>query len=104
MSSGLGRYILIRLLQAIPLLLIISFFVFALVHLAPGDPVRTLLGARSATPEAIAAIRDRYNLDDPFIVQYLKWLWQVLQLDLGRSIAGHRRVLASPARAQSGTQ
>ncbi len=94
MSSGLGRYILIRLLQAIPLLLIISFFVFALVHIAPGDPVRTLLGARSATPEAIAAIRDRYNLDDPFIVQYLKWLWQVLQLDLGRSIAGNRRVLS----------
>ncbi len=94
MSSGLGRYILIRLLQAIPLLLIISFFVFALVHIAPGDPARTLLGARSATPEAIAAIRDRYNLDDPFIVQYLKWLWQVLQLDLGRSIAGNRRVLS----------
>ncbi len=94
MSSGLGRYILIRLLQAIPLLLIISFFVFALVHIAPGDPVRTLLGARSATPEAIAAIRARYNLDDPFVVQYLKWLWQVLQLDLGRSIAGNRRVLS----------
>jgi peptide/nickel transport system permease protein len=94
MSSGLTRYILIRLLQAIPLLLIITFFVFALVHIAPGDPVRTLLGARSATPEAIAAIRARYNLDDPFIVQYLKWLWQVLQLDLGRSIAGNRRVLS----------
>ena len=93
MSSGLTRYILVRLLQAIPLLLIITFFVFALVHIAPGDPVRTLLGARSSTPEAIAAIRARYNLDDPFIVQYLKWLWQVLQLDLGRSIAGNRRVL-----------
>lgn len=94
MPSGLLRLVILRLLQAIPLLLAISFFVFALVHLAPGDPVRTLLGARAATPEAIAAIRARYNLDDPFIIQYLKWLWQVLQLDLGRSIAGNRRVLS----------
>lgn len=93
MGNGLARFILVRLAQAIPLLVAISFVVFALVHLAPGDPVRTLLGAKPATPATIAAIRERYNLDDPFVVQYLKWLWQVLHGDLGRSIAGNRKVL-----------
>jgi peptide/nickel transport system permease protein len=93
LGNGLVRFILVRLAQAVPLLIAISFVVFALVHLAPGDPVRTLLGAKPATPAAIAAIRERYHLDDPFLVQYAKWLWQVLQGDLGRSIAGNRKVL-----------
>ncbi|WP_245426350.1 ABC transporter permease [Mesorhizobium sp. WSM3862] len=93
MGNGLVRLILIRLAQAVPLLVAVSLIVFALTYLAPGDPVRTLLGAKPATPEAIAALRERYNLDDPFIEQYLKWLWQVLQADLGRSISGNRRVI-----------
>src|SRR5262245_60437596 len=93
MGSGLVRLILVRLAQAVPLLIAVSLIVFALTYLAPGDPVRTLLGSKSATPETIAALRERYNLDDPFIVQYLKWLWQVLQGDLGRSISGNRRVI-----------
>ena len=94
MGASLVRLILVRLAQAIPLLVAITFVVFALVHLAPGDPVRTLLGARPSTPETIAVIRDRYNLDDPFVVQYAKWLWQVVQGELGRSIAGNREVTA----------
>lgn len=93
MGNGFARFIALRLVQTVPLLIAISFVVFALVHLAPGDPVRTLLGVKPATPEAIAAIRARFNLDDPFLVQYAKWLWQVLQGDLGRSIAGNRKVL-----------
>lgn len=91
--SDLARFILGRLLVAIPLLLLISFGVFALVHLAPGDPVRALLGTRPSDPETLAALRERYHLNDPFLVQYGKWLWQVLQGDLGRSINGNRRVL-----------
>lgn len=90
---GMLRLVAIRLAQAIPLLLIITFIVFALVYLAPGDPVRTLLGAKPSTPEAIAAVRARYNLDDPFLIQYGKWLWQMLHGDLGRSIAGNRKVV-----------
>ncbi len=91
-SSGLVRLILQRLAVAIPLLFVISFGVFALVHLAPGDPVRALLGARPSDPATLAAIRERYHLDDPFIVQYGKWLWQVLHGDLGVSIQGNRLV------------
>lgn len=91
-ESGILRLILQRLAVAIPLLLIISFGVFALVHIAPGDPVRALLGTRASDPDTIAALREKYHLNDPFIVQYGKWLWQVLQGDLGRSINGNRLV------------
>jgi peptide/nickel transport system permease protein len=84
--------VLWRLAVAVPLLLIISFGVFALVHLAPGDPVRALLGTRPSDPETLATLRERYHLNDPFLMQYGKWLWQVLQGDLGRSINGNRRV------------
>ena len=94
MSGGaLARLILGRLAVAVPLLLIITLGVFALVHLAPGDPVRALLGTRPSDPATLAALREKYHLNDPFVVQYWKWLWQVLQGDLGRSINGNRLVL-----------
>jgi peptide/nickel transport system permease protein len=91
-GSAVGRLILERLAVAIPLLFLISLGVFALVHVAPGDPVRALLGTKSADPETLAALREKYHLNDPFIVQYGKWLWQVLHGDLGRSINGNRKV------------
>ena len=58
--GGLIVYILRRLALAVPLLLLISFGVFALVKLAPGDPVRALIGSRPANAETIAAIRDNF--------------------------------------------
>ena len=94
-ATAVLRFILRRLAIAIPLLLIVSFGVFALVHLAPGDPVRALLGSRASDPATLAAIRERYHLNDPFIVQYGKWLWQVLQGDLGRSIQGSQLVTSA---------
>jgi peptide/nickel transport system permease protein len=94
-GSGIVRLILERLAVAIPLLLIISLGVFALVHIAPGDPVRALLGTRASDPATLAALREKYHLNDPFLVQYGKWLWQVLQGDLGRSINGNRLVLSA---------
>ena len=94
-AAAVLRFILRRLAIAIPLLLIVSFGVFALVHLAPGDPVRALLGSRASDPATLAAIREHYHLNDPFIVQYGKWLWQVLQGDLGRSIQGSQLVTSA---------
>ncbi len=91
-DGGLPAYVLRRLLVAIPLLLVISLGVFALVNMAPGDPARSLLGSRQASPETLAAIREQYNLDEPFVVQYLIWLRQVLTWDLGRSIQGSELV------------
>jgi peptide/nickel transport system permease protein len=93
--SGIARLILMRLAVAMPLLLVISFGIFSLVHLAPADPVRALLGTRPSDPETLANLRERYHLDDPFIVQYGKWLGQVVQGDLGRSINGNRLVLST---------
>ncbi|HSY85762.1 MAG TPA: ABC transporter permease [Verrucomicrobiae bacterium] len=94
-GTAVLHFVLRRLAIAIPLLLIVSFGVFALVHLAPGDPVRALLGSRASDPATLAAIRERYHLNDPFIVQYGKWLWQVLQGDLGRSIQGSQLVTSA---------
>ena len=91
-SGGMLRFVAGRLLVAIPLLLLISFVVFSLVKLAPGDPVRALLGSKPATEATLNAIRDRYNLNDPYLMQYGKWLWGVVQGDLGRSIQGNRPI------------
>jgi peptide/nickel transport system permease protein len=89
---SLPRYIVRRFLVAIPLLLVISFGVFALINLAPGDPARSLLGSRQASPATLEAIREQYHLNDPFVVQYLIWLRQVLVWDFGRSIQGSELV------------
>jgi peptide/nickel transport system permease protein len=66
-------------------LLVTSFLVFASLYVAPGDPVAFLIQGRSPSPEAVAAIKEQYGLDQPFLMQYLHWLGGVLHGDLGRS-------------------
>ncbi|MER7503872.1 ABC transporter permease [Nonomuraea pusilla] len=66
-------------------LLVTSFLVFGSVHLAPGDPASFLLGGRSASPAAVAAIKEQYHLNDPFLVQYAKWIGGVVTGDFGKS-------------------
>lgn len=68
----------------VPLLLIVSFVVWALILLVPGDPAVTLAG-EGATPETIAALRQQLGLDQPIPVQYAQWLVRVVHGDLGRS-------------------
>ncbi|MGO3147159.1 MAG: ABC transporter permease [Leucobacter sp.] len=82
----LGRTIAVRILGVLIILLAISFLTFSLVYLAPGDLVKNLLGTRPASPDAVAAIRAQYNLDDPFFVRYFDWLWGALRGDFGESI------------------
>lgn len=77
-------YVLGRLMAVVPVLLGVSFLVFLLMHLAPGDVASTLLGPM-ASPDAREAIRERLGLDEPFPVQYLTWLGLVVQGDLGTS-------------------
>lgn len=67
-------------------LLITSFLVFLLVHLAPGDPTSFLVQGRSISPEVLQGIRDQYHLDDPLPVQYGYWITGVLQGDFGKSL------------------
>src|SRR5215471_6298416 len=80
----MGRYILRRLLQAIPVLFFSTFLVFMVIHLIPGDAAAVLAGP-NATPEALAAIRKDMGLDQPLLVQYVVWVAHLLQGDLGKS-------------------
>jgi peptide/nickel transport system permease protein len=84
-------YIVKRLLQIIPVVLGVTLIAFALIHLAPGDPVRTMLG-QHATQQEMDDIRAKYGLDQPLYVQYFIWLNDVLHGDLGRSILSHEQV------------
>src|SRR3990172_7132918 len=70
-----------------------SIIVFLFLHLAPGDPATILLAGRPTTEEALTAVRAKYALDQPLPVQYLTWIGNVLQGDLGESIKGRDEVL-----------
>ncbi|MET8747131.1 ABC transporter permease [Streptomyces sp. NPDC004728] len=80
------RFAVRRLVEMAATLLGASFMVFGAMYLAPGDPAGFLLSGRSASPEALAAIKAQYHLDDPFFVRYLRWLGDIVQGDFGRSI------------------
>jgi peptide/nickel transport system permease protein len=79
------RYAIRRSLTIIPVLLGVSVLVFSFVHLIPGDPALTMLGER-ATPEKVAQVRARLGLDRPIWQQYLLYVGNALQGDLGVSI------------------
>lgn len=77
-------YILRRLIQSALILLGVSFITFVLLYVLPADPVRQIAG-RSATAETVASIRQQLGLDQPFIVQYGDYLWNLINGNLGRS-------------------
>lgn len=87
-------YLAKRLAVMVPLLIIISFIVFALTLLIPGDPAVSLAG-ENATPERIELVRSQLGLDRPLIERYLSWLWGVLQGNLGTSFMDGRTVSSS---------
>jgi len=91
-GGGLPAYALRRLLLAVPVLFGVSVLVFAVLHLAPGDPAAIMLGAQS-TKEDVERLRRDLGLDQPLVVQYLHWIGQVARGDLGRSIPLGRAVL-----------
>ena len=76
-----------RLLSVPPVLLVASFAVFLLSALVPGDPAVTLAGGANATPVQILRVRQELHLNEPVLVQYWHWLWGVLHLDFGTSLA-----------------
>ncbi len=87
----MGRYLVQRLMQLVPVVVITSFVVFLLLRLVPGDPARLLAGA-DATEEQITALRKDLGLDAPLPVQYVRWAGDVLTGDLGRSYIKRRTV------------
>jgi peptide/nickel transport system permease protein len=79
-------YVARRLLQIVPLLLLISALIFSLLYLMPGDPLyRMLQDIPHLRAEDYERLRKLYGLDDPVYVQYWKWLWQLIQLNPGYS-------------------
>lgn len=78
------RFIVRRLILLIPVCVGITFTVFLLIHLVPGDPARVMLGLQ-ANEEKVAQIHEQLGLDDPLLVQYGRWTWGLLQGDLGES-------------------
>jgi len=87
----LQKYILRRVLQAIPLLWFISIVSFALIKLAPGDPVLSFV-TPNMNAEDVERIRHDLGLTEPIIVQYWNWLKNVFSGDLGYSLMSHRPV------------
>jgi peptide/nickel transport system permease protein len=85
-------YILRRLLQMVPTVLMITLVVFVMMRSIPGDPVVALLGDAYTEEDAVKA-RQAYGLDKPILVQYLIWLSKLLQGDWGTSILSGRPVL-----------
>ena len=92
----MSKYIVTRLILAVPTLIAITMLVFAAIRLVPGDPVTNQIGMPS-DPAAAAQLRVRltkeYGLDQPVPVQYVKWLGHVVRGDWGESLFTHRAVL-----------
>lgn len=91
------RFLLQRLVAVAFVLVGVSFLVFLVLHLSPGDPAQILLGPL-ATPGDLATLRQQLGLDRPMLVQYGRWFWQVVHGDFGRSITLRRPVLPEVAR------
>lgn len=88
----MSQYILRRLLIAIPSLLGISVVLFTVLALAPGDPFSELATNPAIPPEVRANLREKFGLDDPIVVRYLRWLAAMLQGDWGFSFASRINV------------
>ena len=84
----MGRFVIRRLLLTIPVLLGASFLIFAMVYALPGDPIRALAGDRPLSPAVAAQLRADYNLGDPLVVQYGKYLAGLAQGDFGSDFHG----------------
>jgi oligopeptide transport system permease protein len=82
-----GRYVIRRLLQMIPVFLGVTFLIFLMVY-ALGDPVTALFGDRAPDPATAAALREQFNLDEPLWLQYLLYLGDILTGDFGTAFNG----------------
>lgn len=94
----MGRYVIRRLLQMIPVFIGATLLIFLMVHLTPGDPIAALCGQRACDPGIAAQLREQYHLNDPVLVQYLHYLKGAVTLDFGTSYTG-QEVIDVMARA-----
>jgi peptide/nickel transport system permease protein len=87
------KFIARRVLQLMPVMVLLSMLVFLLVHLVPGDPIDVLLGEGHSDPVVEAQLRTKYGLDRSLPAQYVTWVGNVLVGDFGTSISTKRPVL-----------
>ena len=95
-------YLLRRLVYALPIMLGVALVCFALVHIAPGDPLVSILPP-DASAELQAQLRELYGFNRPLPVQFAGWVWRALHGDLGTSIASGRPVVTEVMRAVGNT-
>lgn len=88
----MSKYVFKRLLQIIPVLIGVTFLVFVLLSLSPGDPAQAILGV-GAKPEELAMMRDQLGLNDPLVFRYLSYMSGVLRGDFGISYSIKQPVL-----------
>jgi len=88
----MAKHILLRLLDAIPTLLLVLTLVFIAMRILPGDPALAALG-ENATPEQLNVFRERMGLNASLIQQYWEFLWGMLRFDFGRSLANNQPVV-----------
>ncbi len=96
----MGWYIGRRLLQMVPVFFGATLLIYALVFLLPGDPILALFGDKPVSETARATLTAQYNLDKPFIVQYLLFLKGIFTLDFGQSFSVSPCCRRSPARSR----
>lgn len=84
----MGRFVVRRILQAIPVLIGVTFLIFYLVFALKGDPIQALAGEKRADPNIAAMLREQYHLNDPKIVQYWHYITGVFTGDLGTTYTG----------------
>ncbi|WP_040161188.1 ABC transporter permease [Mobilicoccus massiliensis] len=84
----MGKYVVRRFLQMIPVILGTTFIIYAMVFALPGDPSAGKCGDRACPPAVVKQIREEYNLDDPLPVAYVKYLGKLATGDLGENTYG----------------
>lgn len=89
-STGLRRYILTRIGLTLPMVFILASLVFFVMRVIPGDPVRSNLGPRGSE-ETVDRLREELGLNDPMLVQYGRFLGDIVTLDFGNSLTGGQR-------------
>jgi oligopeptide transport system permease protein len=85
----LGRYVVRRVLQLILVFVGVTLLIYGMVYALPGDPIRGMAGDRPLAPSVVHTLQQRYNLNDPFFVQYGKYIWGLLHGDLGQDFDGN---------------
>ncbi len=85
------RMLATRILLSLLTLLLVSIIIFAIIEVLPGDVATRVLG-RDATPEAVASLREKLNLNDPAIARYLNWLAGMVQGDFGNALTSSRPI------------